>query len=190
MTKIIKIYQVNNRRSFAGQLGAAAPRRVTITGAAQLNVPLLTVEGAEQFLQDVFQNEDGWRIINFDFAQKGSMSLNGKRQFSINVEVDAPGEYSNADHLNEFIARLNSYALNYGIGSTKAVSDISVTITGADIDGQVRTNSAGNQNLKQIKDDNDKESNDFLSLFATALGVSIPVAAVGGGLLLILMLRR
>lgn len=182
------IYHAAKRNGYSGELGddVSGTRRVMIVGTGQINVPLLTVEGTEQYLQNIFSQQDGWRIVNFDFAQVGSISLTGKRQFSINVVADVPAAFTNQQHLDEFISRLNSYSLDFLVGDTKGISDLYVKISGVDADGVQKTLNAGNPDIPDIKK---KNEDDFLTTLAKSLGVSIPVAAVGGLLLFVYLMK-
>ncbi len=187
--KIIIRRAARNKNFSSGELGAqTGTRRITISGTGQLNAPLLTVEGAEQFLQNAIRQQDGWNFVNFDFAQVGNISITGKRQFSVNVVADVPAAYTNQQHLDEFVSILNTYALDYLIGSTKGISDLKLKISGVDADGTQKTLSAGNPDLDEIK--KKASEGDFFATLATTLGISIPIATGLTAIALILILKR
>lgn len=140
---IIKINNSGERMNYSGEIGSLTAgigggisglkpvtfRRIKITGSARLATHLRTIQGAEAEIRQDFLAQ-GWRIVNFGFQSTSTFWDLDNIPFRVNIEADVANNYSNQQHLDLAARIFDQYVISYGIGSTKAFIDITLSIAG------------------------------------------------------------
>lgn len=173
-------------------------RRITITGSAILKT---WGDSNIDHYESTFKQKlaaSGWRVVNLDFRATGWLTITGVN-FAIYVEADVPDEYTNQQHQDHFAELLNNYELcltYWGGNCGRVITDVNLMTTGADKPGAtpIRTQPGKKPNQTGIIQTGLPPTptipNSTFDAFASSLGLSTPVAIVGGAILLILILRR
>ncbi len=176
-SKNYKIFIVTSGGNASGQLGAAAGQRtVFLEGSANFNSYLVQVREFEAQLHNYFLH-NGWGLQSIQLVPTSSSALNTLTPVKIKIETVVSPEYSDAYVVAAAMELLMNYKTSFGAYLTNVALSVS-------------NSTKGKPPVKDKDIDGDLLNNEFLKKFAETLGISVPIATVGGALVLLWYLKR